>query len=150
MNLSRIRMSSSLTWVCWLWCEYFSKTGVISSNTLQVVRTDSFPLPPYAETASQPVKAYQNRSPALLISRTDVKSWIGIHLLFIPTPNSIHNFSNPNYDSSLKQEMVITTTSVSAVSIRTTLWPFNTSSFTWTKILVSTSSWLQGVDCEGK
>ena len=90
----------------------------------------------------KPVKAYHNRSPALSIPRTDAKSWIGIHLLFILNPNSIHNFFNPNCDGSLKQEMAITTWSVSTVSTRTTLWPFNTNSFTWTKILVSASSWL--------
>ena len=58
----------SLTWMCQLWCKYFSKTGVISSNTIQVVRADSFPLPPNAEVASKPVKGYQNRSPALWFS----------------------------------------------------------------------------------
>ena len=71
--------------VCWLWCEYFSKTGVISSNTPQVVHADSFPLALNAETVSQLVKACQSRSPALLVPITDVKSWIGIHILFIPT-----------------------------------------------------------------
>ena len=143
-------MSSSLTWVCWLWYSYFSKTGAISSNTLQVVHANSFPLPSNAETASKPVRAYQNRSPALLIPRTDVKSWIGIHLLFISTPNSIHNFSNPNCDSSLKQEIAFTTISILTVSIRTTLWPLNTIFFTWTKILVSAFSGLRGVNCVGK
>ena len=146
VNLSRIRMPSSLTWVCWLWHDYFLKTGLIASNTFQVVHVDSFPLPPIAETSSHVIKSYQNRSPTLLIPRTDVKSWIGIHLLFILTQNSIHNFSNLNCDSSLKQEMAFTTTSVLTVLTRTTLWPLNTSSFTWTKILVSAFSWLQGVN----
>ena len=102
---------------------------MISSNTLQVVHADSFTLPPSAETVSQLVKSYENRRPTILIPRSDVKLWIGVSLLFIPTLNSIYGFPNLNCNSSLKQETAITTTFVSSVSIRTTLWPFDTSYF---------------------
>ena len=87
-------MSSSLTWV-------FFKDRLDIVKHPPSCPTDSFPLPPKAKTASQPVKAYQSRSPALLIPRTDVKLWFDIHL----TPNSVRKFSNPNCESSLRQEL---------------------------------------------
>ena len=38
-----------------------------------IAQAYSFPLPPNVETASKPLKAYQNRSPALFIPKSDDK-----------------------------------------------------------------------------
>ena len=66
--------------------------------------------------------------------------WIGRYLKCLPTPKAIHNSCNSSCFAH-----AIASTTTSTVLIKTFLRPLVDACFTWMKILVSTSSWLQAV-----
>ena len=119
----------------WHGFEYLANTGVASSNTCHAAHAVNLPFPPKAETVSQPVDAYQKSSPPHLSSKAAAKLWIGIQHLFIPAPNSTHSCFSPVEAKPSKQEMVMTTTSVSTVTTVITSWPWLARSLMCTNIL---------------
>jgi len=90
---------------------------------------------------SQPVNTWKNGKPNVRKQSAFDISLIGIHLRSLPLPKAIHNLS---ISSLWNIEIAKTTTSVSVLITKDVFNPWTAECFTWTNILVSASSWLQG------
>ena len=82
--------------------------------------------------------------PPHLSPKTAAKLWIGTQRLFTTASNSKLSCLSPVEAKPSKQEMAVTTISVSAVTTVITSWSWLARFLTFTKILVSASSWLHG------
>ena len=83
-------------------------------------------------------------TPPHLSPKTAAKLWIGIQRLFTTAPNSKLSCLSPVEAKPSKQEMAMTTISVSTLTTVITSWSWLARFLTCTKILVSASSWLHG------
>ena len=144
VNLSMTCTLSLCGLKLWHGFEYLANTGVPSSSTCHVAHGFNLPFSPKSETLSQPVNAYQKNSPPHLSSKAAANLWIGIQRWFIPAPISTHSCFSPVEAKISKQEIAMTTTSLSSVTTVITSWLWLARFLMCTKILVSASSWLHG------